>query len=183
MIQTNWICIRCCLNRRSRLSAVFRKVMRIETAKQMAITAIALKRYQLKHGNYPPDLNSLVPEFVPDSSARSGGWPAVALPAECRWNISALFRRRKRQGRRRQSVRWNKVSSLQVITGKILMRLTGSGRSRRRRRKFKITTRIRRNNGSVLISTLVGRAYRVPTADRWTRARRTSRPTISQDAK
>jgi len=38
--------------------------MSIETAKQVVITAIALKRYQLKHGNYPPDLNSLVPEFV-----------------------------------------------------------------------------------------------------------------------
>lgn len=40
-------------------------VMRAETTKQMAIAAIALKRYQLKHGNYPPNLDSLVPEFVP----------------------------------------------------------------------------------------------------------------------
>jgi hypothetical protein len=47
------------------LSAVFGNVMRVETAKQMVTTAIALKRYQLKHGNYPLDLNSLVPEFVP----------------------------------------------------------------------------------------------------------------------
>jgi hypothetical protein len=47
------------------MSAVFDKVMRVETAKQIAITAIALKRYQLKHGNYPTDLNSLVPEFIP----------------------------------------------------------------------------------------------------------------------
>jgi hypothetical protein len=31
----------------------------------MTITAIALKRFQLKHGNYPADLNSLVPEFLP----------------------------------------------------------------------------------------------------------------------
>lgn len=46
------------------LGNVTRKVMQVEVAKQMAITAIALKRYQLKHGNYPPDLNSLVPEFV-----------------------------------------------------------------------------------------------------------------------
>lgn len=46
------------------LSGVFDKVMRTEAAKQMIITAIALKRYQLKHGNYPPDLNSLVPEFL-----------------------------------------------------------------------------------------------------------------------
>jgi len=46
------------------MSAVFDKTMRVETAKQMTITAIALKRYQLKHGNYPVDLNSLMPEFV-----------------------------------------------------------------------------------------------------------------------
>lgn len=42
----------------------FLKVMQAETTKQMTIAAIALKRYQLKHGNYPPDLISLVPEFV-----------------------------------------------------------------------------------------------------------------------
>ena len=46
------------------LSAIFDKVMKVEAAKQMIITAIALKRYQLKHGNYPPDLNSLVLEFL-----------------------------------------------------------------------------------------------------------------------
>jgi hypothetical protein len=38
--------------------------MRAETAKQMTETAIALKRYQLKYGKYPMDLDSLVPEFV-----------------------------------------------------------------------------------------------------------------------
>ncbi len=47
------------------LGGVVRKVMRVEVAKQMTVAAIALKRYQLKYGNYPPDLNSLVPEFVP----------------------------------------------------------------------------------------------------------------------
>ena len=46
------------------MRAVFDKVMKVETTKQMTVTAIALKRYQLKHGNYPPHLNSLVPEFV-----------------------------------------------------------------------------------------------------------------------
>ena len=46
------------------LSSVTRKVMRMEAAKQTIIVAIALKRYQLKHGNYPPDLNSLVTEFL-----------------------------------------------------------------------------------------------------------------------
>jgi hypothetical protein len=47
------------------VSSVLRRVMRVEAARQITVTAIALKRYQLKHGNYPPDLDSLVPEFVP----------------------------------------------------------------------------------------------------------------------
>lgn len=46
------------------LDRVFNKVMTVETAKQMTITAIALKRYQMKHGNFPADLTSLVPEFL-----------------------------------------------------------------------------------------------------------------------
>jgi len=46
------------------LSGISHKVMIAEAARQITVTAIALKRYQLKHGNYPPDLNSLVPEFV-----------------------------------------------------------------------------------------------------------------------
>jgi hypothetical protein len=47
------------------LGNTIRKVMQVEVAKQTAITAIALKRYQLEHGNYPADLNSLMPEFIP----------------------------------------------------------------------------------------------------------------------
>jgi hypothetical protein len=47
------------------LSAVSAKVMVVEAARQMTVAAIALKRYQLKHGNYPQNLDSLVPEFVP----------------------------------------------------------------------------------------------------------------------
>ena len=46
------------------LAGVVRKVMRVEAAKQIVVTAIGLKRYQLKHGNYPPNLDSLVPEFL-----------------------------------------------------------------------------------------------------------------------
>ena len=45
--------------------AVHRKTEAEEVARQVVMTAMALKRYQLKHGNYPPDLDSLVPEFVP----------------------------------------------------------------------------------------------------------------------
>jgi hypothetical protein len=46
------------------LGSFIRKVVRVEAAKQFTIAAIALKRYQLKHGSYPPDLNSLVPDFT-----------------------------------------------------------------------------------------------------------------------
>ena len=46
------------------MSAVFNKVMRIETAKQVTVTAIALKRYQLQKGKYPASLVSLAPGFV-----------------------------------------------------------------------------------------------------------------------
>ena len=46
------------------LGSVMRKVMRVEVTKQAVTTAIALNRYQLKHGNYPPDLYALVPEFL-----------------------------------------------------------------------------------------------------------------------
>jgi hypothetical protein len=31
----------------------------------LAVTAIALQRYKLRHGYYPPDLNALVPELLP----------------------------------------------------------------------------------------------------------------------
>jgi len=48
------------------LSSCLRRVMNIETLRSMTITAIALKRYHLKHGKYPPDLNALVPEFFPE---------------------------------------------------------------------------------------------------------------------
>lgn len=46
------------------LGRIFDKVIKAEVTKQVTIIAIALKRYQFKHGNYPADLNSLVPEFV-----------------------------------------------------------------------------------------------------------------------
>jgi hypothetical protein len=47
------------------LSGCLKRVMKIEVLRSMTITAIALKRYQLKHGNFPADLNSLVPDFLP----------------------------------------------------------------------------------------------------------------------
>ena len=36
-----------------------------ETARRLCVTAIALKRYHLKHGVYPATLNELVPAFLP----------------------------------------------------------------------------------------------------------------------
>jgi hypothetical protein len=40
-------------------------VMRNLTLHEMVITTIAIKRYQLKHGQTPADLNALVPDFLP----------------------------------------------------------------------------------------------------------------------
>lgn len=45
-------------------STHFDRVIASEAEKQLAVGAIALKRYRLKHGRYPPDLASLVPEFL-----------------------------------------------------------------------------------------------------------------------
>jgi hypothetical protein len=42
----------------------FRKVMMAESAKRVVITAIALKRFQLKHGSFPEKLSELTPEFL-----------------------------------------------------------------------------------------------------------------------
>lgn len=40
------------------------RVMMFETARQIVITAIALKRYQLQHGQWPDQLSELVPQFL-----------------------------------------------------------------------------------------------------------------------
>jgi hypothetical protein len=46
------------------LSATVRKTMAAEASRRIVITAIALKRFQLKHGNYPEKLSELAPEFL-----------------------------------------------------------------------------------------------------------------------
>ena len=43
----------------------FNKVMRLETARQIVITAIALKRYQLQRAQWPDQLSELVPQYLP----------------------------------------------------------------------------------------------------------------------
>ena len=47
------------------LDRVLHRVMAIEVSRQMVVTAVALKRYQLRYGRYPEDLATLVPEFLP----------------------------------------------------------------------------------------------------------------------
>ncbi len=47
------------------LNTALRKALRIEAARRVVITAIALKRFQLKHGHWPETSGELVPEFLP----------------------------------------------------------------------------------------------------------------------
>jgi hypothetical protein len=46
-------------------SGYLESLEQVEVAKQMTLSALALKRYQLRHGTYPPELAALVPDFVP----------------------------------------------------------------------------------------------------------------------
>ena len=46
------------------LSRVLNRVVGAEVARELTITALALKRYQLRHGQYLADLSALVPEFL-----------------------------------------------------------------------------------------------------------------------
>ncbi len=48
----------------SSLAFAVKKTVRIETDRALCLTAIALKRYSLRHGNYPAKLDALVPEFL-----------------------------------------------------------------------------------------------------------------------
>jgi hypothetical protein len=46
------------------LGTTTQRILSIEASRRITITAIALKRYQLRHGSWPPDLKTLVPEFL-----------------------------------------------------------------------------------------------------------------------
>ena len=46
------------------LEKSFPRIADIEIQRSLLVTAIALKRYQLKHGTYPTELGSLKPEFL-----------------------------------------------------------------------------------------------------------------------
>jgi len=69
------------------LDSVTRRVMQVEVAKQTALTAIALKRYQLKYKNYPQSLEAMVPEFI---SAVPND-PMDGQPLRCRRNANGTF--------------------------------------------------------------------------------------------
>ena len=43
------------------------RAARIETQRELVATAIALKRFHLRHGRLPTDLKSMVPEFLPQT--------------------------------------------------------------------------------------------------------------------
>jgi hypothetical protein len=45
------------------IQRVPRRIFRTEVARQIVIAAIALKRYQLRHGAYPRELRALTPDF------------------------------------------------------------------------------------------------------------------------
>lgn len=47
------------------LARVVRKTLQVETARRVVVTAIALKRFQLEHGQWPEALSDLVPGFLP----------------------------------------------------------------------------------------------------------------------
>ncbi|HNQ72044.1 MAG TPA: hypothetical protein PKN95_00375 [Verrucomicrobiota bacterium] len=47
------------------LAFAVKRSLRVEADRALCITAIALKRYSLRHGNYPAKLDALVPEFLP----------------------------------------------------------------------------------------------------------------------
>src|ERR1019366_7978744 len=46
------------------MGSVVGKTIRIEAARRVVVAAIALKRFQLKHGQWPATLDELAPEFL-----------------------------------------------------------------------------------------------------------------------
>lgn len=48
------------------LAKLFGRIIKVETARQLTLAAISLKRYHLKHAAYPQSLAALVPELLRD---------------------------------------------------------------------------------------------------------------------
>jgi hypothetical protein len=66
---------------------MLRRIMAAEVMRSIAVTALALKRYQLRNGHYPSDLAQLVPDFVP-ALPRD---PADGQPLRYRLNSDGTF--------------------------------------------------------------------------------------------
>ncbi len=69
------------------LSRMLNKVMTAESTKQLTVTAIALKRYKLRHGTFPADLSALAPEFLPSVPLD----PVNAQPLHYKPNADGTF--------------------------------------------------------------------------------------------
>lgn len=69
------------------LERVIIKVMTAEVGRQLVVTAIALKRHQLRHNNLPATLAELVPEFLPAVPID----PADGQPLRYRLNGDGTF--------------------------------------------------------------------------------------------
>jgi hypothetical protein len=67
--------------------SVVRRVMAIEACRHIVITAIALKRYQLRHGNLPERLSELLPELLPSVPLD----PVDGKPLRYRRNTDGTF--------------------------------------------------------------------------------------------
>jgi hypothetical protein len=63
------------------------RMMSLEAARRIAIAAVALKRYQLRHGTWPADLKTLVPEFLSEVPRD----PVDGLPLRYRVNPGGTF--------------------------------------------------------------------------------------------
>jgi hypothetical protein len=69
------------------LSRVLNRVFGAEVARELTITALALKRYQLRHGQYPADLSAL----VTDCLASVPRDPADGKPLRYRLKPDGMF--------------------------------------------------------------------------------------------
>jgi len=69
------------------LAGAVRNTIRSETARRIVITAIALKRFQLKHAHLPETLAALVPEFIPSIPID----PQDGQPLRYRRNLDGTF--------------------------------------------------------------------------------------------
>lgn len=66
---------------------IVRKLMEAETGRQVVVTAIALKRFQLKHGHFPHKLSELTPDFLTSVPLD----PMDGKPLQYRANANGTF--------------------------------------------------------------------------------------------